>query len=79
MLKISIQFFTHKKGVGSTKRQRQRSQGGWVQRAMGRSFLPATSRAQRGTKIHRHQRGRGNRPPFSHWFPKSKIRKSGQG
>ncbi len=54
MLKISLQFFAHKKGVGSTKNGRDSAaQRLGVKRADGQ-FVPAGNILvrQRGTKIH---------------------------
>lgn len=54
MLKISLQFFAHKKGVGSTKNGRDsESKRLGVKRADGQ-FVPAGNILvrQRGTKIH---------------------------
>ena len=54
MLKISIQFFAHKKGVGSTKNGRDsESKRLGVKRADGQFVLAGNILVrQRGTKIH---------------------------
>ena len=54
MLKISIQFFAHKKGVGSTKNGRDsESKRLGVKRADGQKVLAGNILVrQRGTKIH---------------------------
>ena len=54
MLKISIQFFAHKKGVGSTKNGRDsESKRLGVKRADGQYVLAGNILVrQRGTKIH---------------------------
>lgn len=54
MLKISIQFFAHKKGVGSTKNGRDsESKRLGVKRADGQTVLAGNILVrQRGTKIH---------------------------
>ena len=54
MLKISIQFFAHKKGVGSTKNGRDsESKRLGVKRADGQSVLAGNILVrQRGTHIH---------------------------
>lgn len=54
MLKLSIQFFAHKKGVGSTKNGRDsESKRLGVKRADGQFVLAGTILVrQRGTKIH---------------------------
>ncbi len=54
MLKISIQFFAHKKGVGSTKNGRDsESKRLGVKRADGQMVLAGNILVrQRGTKIH---------------------------
>ncbi len=54
MLKISIQFFAHKKGVGSTKNGRDsESKRLGVKRADGQKGLAGNILVrQRGTKIH---------------------------
>ena len=53
MLKLSLQFFAHKKGVGSTKNGRDsESKRLGVKRADGQSVLAGNSIVrQRGTKI----------------------------
>ena len=53
MLKISLQFFAHKKGVGSTKNRDSESKRLGVKRADGQR-VPAGNILvrQRGTKIH---------------------------
>lgn len=54
MLKISLQFFAHKKGVGSTKNGRDsESKRLGVKRADGQQVLAGNILVrQRGTKIH---------------------------
>ena len=54
MLKISLQFFAHKKGVGSTKNGRDsESKRLGVKRADGQTVLAGNILVrQRGTKIH---------------------------
>jgi len=54
MLKLSIQFFAHKKGVGSTKNGRDsESKRLGVKRAAGQFVLAGNILVrQRGTKIH---------------------------
>jgi len=54
MLKLSLQFFAHKKGVGSTKNGRDsESKRLGVKRADGQSVLAGNIIVrQRGTKIH---------------------------
>ena len=54
MLRISLQFFAHKKGVGSTKNGRDsESNRLGVQRADGQAVLAGNILVrQRGTKIH---------------------------
>jgi large subunit ribosomal protein L27 len=54
MLKISLQFFAHKKGVGSTKNGRDsESKRLGVKRADGQKVLAGNILVrQRGTKIH---------------------------
>ena len=54
MLKLSLQFFAHKKGVGSTKNGRDsESKRLGVKRADGQSVLAGNILVrQRGTKIH---------------------------
>ena len=54
MLRISIQFFAHKKGVGSTKNGRDsESKRLGVKRSDGQSVLAGNILVrQRGTKIH---------------------------
>ena len=54
MLRISIQFFAHKKGVGSTKNGRDsEAKRLGVKRADGQSVLAGNILVrQRGTKIH---------------------------
>ena len=54
MLRISIQFFAHKKGVGSTKNGRDsRAQRLGVKRSDGQYVLAGNILVrQRGTKIH---------------------------
>ena len=54
MLKLGLQFFAHKKGVGSTKNGRDsESKGLGVKRADGQSVLAGNILVrQRGTHIH---------------------------
>ena len=54
MLKLSLQFFAHKKGVGSTKNGRDsESKRLGVKKAAGQSVLAGNILVrQRGTKIH---------------------------
>ncbi len=63
MLKISLQFFAHKKGVGSTKNGRDsESKRLGVKRADGETVLAGNILVrQRGTKIHPGENvGRGS-------------------
>ena len=54
MMKMNLQFFAHKKGVGSTKNGRDsESKRLGAKRAEGQLFKAGNSRyRQRGTKIH---------------------------
>ena len=63
MLKLSLQYFAHKKGVGSTKNGRDsQSKRLGVKRADGQHVLAGNIIVrQRGTKIHPGENvGRGN-------------------
>ena len=63
MLKIGLQFFAHKKGVGSTRNGRDsEAKRLGVKRADGQFVLAGNILVrQRGTHIHRRQRGEGQR------------------
>ena len=53
MLRISLQFFAHKKGVGSTKNGRDsESKRLGVKKADGQAVVAGNIMRQRGTKIH---------------------------
>ena len=53
MLKLNMQFFAHKKGVGSTKNGRDSESKRWPKRADGQFVLAGNILVrQRGTHIH---------------------------
>ena len=62
MLKLSLQFFAHKKGVGSTKNGRDsESKRLGVKKGDGQSVIAGNIIVrQRGTKIHPGQIGRAH-------------------
>ena len=82
MLNIGLQFFAHKKGVGSTRNGRDsESKRLGVKRGDGQFVLAGNILVrQRGTHIPRRQRGQGQRrPPVRPQGRQGQVRAAGQG